>query len=270
MYMIKETALPWVECNSLSYVDKVVQGLKLWSRVTDAAIVTTRPEILHEVYSQVVGHGIKIIGGFKTSTIIPGVTAYDPMNYYDFARRAAWEEIAELSQVVVSETGHNICVFENEGALRQFHEGRDDIHLGRLTFALVELKKYDTQYWWNLPSVVDDHLILFPNRREVTAKLTKVVADTVPNSVFFCGAGMYKNWRSNPLNVALRDQLYDMLGEDRVMDRMLLTAGLDNRRYFASEAAIEHWFSFGRRPITMYPGLLEWVSTAEKFMEKVC
>lgn len=283
--------LPWVECNyyralaveayswwpdkqdrTTTALDWVLEGLHEWSAVSNRAVVTTRMSQavgLYPILQERAPPGMQIVGGIKTSDILLAT---------GFEDEDGWILIAEEAKRVAELTGVAICLLENEGALKPFHQGEQKIDMRRLALSLVPLRHCGVEIWWNLPTVLGDSKA-FPDRREQTARLVDVVVKVVPNSVFMlAGERMWKAKLDDPLYQSLGQQLVDIVGEDRVQQRILLRKeGQDSRRYLVEEAMLLGICGIrvdGTRGdpvvgtiVNLYPGVEAWVETGRRFGE---
>lgn len=281
-----KTLIPWLEINvpnadatrywteedgakpGMTVLDYGLAGLAHWLTATDQVIVTTRVNQVDYLYPALQSaipdpQSVILIGGFKTQdrSLLPGMDPYDPATW-DFADPAGWQRIAQAAQRVAELTGRRIVLLENEGALWHYHTGEKTINLARLTMALAPLRDSGLQIWWNLPAVVAPG-DTFSDRRERTAQLTAAVAAAVPDSVFLCGCAMYPNWRADSDKTGRRDQMLNIVGTERFLDRLLLTAGGDYRRYSIEAAIVELW-RLPEGPVIVYPGAKDWINTGEQ------
>jgi hypothetical protein len=133
--------LPWVEDNYAGYDERVIEGLKIWSRVTDTAIVSTMPgraELYRKLRQRV--PGMHIIPGIKTRTLLP---VFDSVE--------GWRRVAEEVAAVSSAAGERVVLLENETAIRPYRRGEQKISLDRLRDALAQLPKGIGIIWY--PSI---------------------------------------------------------------------------------------------------------------------
>lgn len=185
--------LPYGAEPGMQVRDYCLAGLaRSWCQVTNHALVTTVPACALSFYEWLVPqlpYGMTIEGGFKTSRVLP-------KGY--FCAEASWKDLAELSRQIADVTGIPRCTLNDEGALKEFHYGREDIDPCRLQRALRYLARTGLEYVWYFPQPLTD-TTESPDRRARTIELMGWIKEFVPLSVFF-SSHLATPWRAcNPL-----------------------------------------------------------------------
>lgn len=136
----KPLIMPWMEVNYAPHsLELCVEGLKLYRRVTDTAIVSTTPGhafLYTELRRQV--PDMRIIPGMKTCLRL------DP-NAFDSP--AGWKLIAQDVREVLATSGARTIIMENEDAIKSYIEGVYQIDFERLRQCFQYLPK-DAEYIW--------------------------------------------------------------------------------------------------------------------------
>ena len=283
--------IPWVEINSprmklsqvnpdadrkhgqISLRDHCITGLKRWSKITDKAIVTTRPGKVETLYPDLMQHKpkqLEIIGGLKTY-ILPGASPSDKRRY-DFTDKTGWKRIVKEAKRIVQITGTNVIVLENETALKPFHQGKFKIDFDRLRHSLAPLKESGIEFWWWWPAVLNNTSD-FPDREKQTAQLTSAVADAVPNSIFI---GSYHAWQSrqrDPNNLRRRQTMIDILGPARLHEILYVQpdgfvhySNFKKKQCYRAEEVQPFLDEHPKVKYILYPGVRNWVAIAEKLI----
>lgn len=133
--------IPWVEDNFAKYDAPVVEGLQIWQKVTDTAIVSTMPgraDLFASIHDGV--PGMKIIPGLKTMNLLRRFDAVE-----------GWEHVASEIRAIQSVTGSKIILLENEVAMKKYVDGEHKLNLQQLRKGLKKLPA-DLQYYW-YPSI---------------------------------------------------------------------------------------------------------------------
>lgn len=138
--------VPWIEVNSDYYgyyppssLESAVEGLLIWQRITDTAIVSTTPgnaPLYTELRQRV--PGMQIIPGLKTSLHL-GLDGFDQLD--------AWELIAQDVSEMAATSGQTRFVFENEGALYGYWDGDYSIDFDQMRQCLGYLPT-ELEYIW--------------------------------------------------------------------------------------------------------------------------
>jgi hypothetical protein len=131
--------VPWIEVNTLATkrINHAVEGLLIWQKVTDTAIVSTRPDCA-ALYPEL----RRRLPGMR---IIPGIKTHDRLPRFDSV--AGWKALAREVRAVCASSGENWVVFENEGAIKGYWRQEYDIDPGQLRKALKQLPD-DVNYIW--------------------------------------------------------------------------------------------------------------------------
>lgn len=136
----KPLIVPWMEVNYPPFLlEATVQGLRLYRRVTDTAIVSTTPgnAALYTELRQALPD-MRFIPGIKTSVRL------DP-NAFDSL--AGWKLIAKDVREVVQTSGARTVILENEDAIRSYQAGTYEIDFQRFRRCL-EFLPTDVEYIW--------------------------------------------------------------------------------------------------------------------------
>lgn len=136
--------VPWVESTNSRRsikIDDLVEGLLIWSEITDTAIVSTSPggESLYPVLRKRVP-GMIIIPGVKTKDLLPR-----------FDSVAGWRAVARQVRVVCDASGQTRVLLENESASKKSMHGKYEIDLARFRKGLQQLPKGIEIIWY--PSI---------------------------------------------------------------------------------------------------------------------
>ncbi len=284
------TIVPWLEVNvprsplgryypepartrpGARLIDFCVEGLVEWAKITNIAIITTKPGQVDHLYPELMRRkpeSMFIIGGLKTYTL-PGASSGDTRPY-DFADAAGWRDIAAEALRISGITGTNVIVFENETALTPYHAGKATIDLARLRAALEPLRDTGLETWWNLPTILADSS-KFPNRRRETARLVATIAEVLPNARFMAGSTMWPGWQKNAhTEVDRRRQLRSVLTTARMVERLIVAAdgqwnyadGRRKRCYLPKEA-VEMMPQLTGDTINVYPETVGWIEVARQ------
>jgi len=280
---------PWVEFNghpmlpaaNLDYgpeegaepgwtlMDYVAAGLEEWAPLTRTAIVTTRKERLEQrnlypALMQRKPRGMTIIGGIKTSTYLPGVFPFDAETY-DFADSAGWQLIAEHAELVAADTGVNITVLENEGAITPFLAGVSGVDLERFRQALQPLSETGVEFWWYLPQVASD-APEFPDRLDRTTEMVTIIKEVLPQSKFATIYASFAAWAGHRLIEPYRNAMVDLVGLPNLTELMYVTPSgwMGGQYYYDTAEAVE-----GLRTVLppdnlnlIYPGATQFINLA--------
>lgn len=288
---IHPSFIPWVEINNprmklskvnpdidrqqgkVSLGDHNLRGLKLWSQVCDRVIVTTKPGKVESLYPDLMQkkpQHLQIIGGLKTY-ILPGASPSDKRRY-DFSDTNAWKQIVDEARRIVNITGTNIVVLENETALQPFHQGKSTIDFDRLRLSLVPLKESGIQFWWWWPAVLNA-TSEFPDRQQQTARLTRVISEAVPNSIFI---GAYHAWYNNlsdKANLERRQAMIDITTEGRLHEILYVQPDgfvhyslIKKKRCYKPDDISSLLRQHPDETYILYPGVANWVMIAELFI----
>ncbi|MCG3131166.1 MAG: hypothetical protein FLDDKLPJ_01943 [Phycisphaerae bacterium] len=267
----RPTIIPWLEMNlpyqdvasrpGVSGLDHAREGLKAWAKVTDAAIVTTVPARVGDVYAALMRDkpaNLHLIGGVKTHFDLRPT----------FHEAAGWERLARAARRIVALTENNVVVLENETALGEFHGGRSPDTPARISGALRPLAESGLEFWWNMPVVLLD-TPSNARRGEDTAELTRRVFEAVPRSRFLTG---YRAWAENPLADALRGaeaRMHETVPEPRTIEKLQVRiAGQPysgGKRFFTPAEALQELSRRHASACIIYTGETDWVRVAEEF-----
>jgi len=147
------TIVPWVECNwpdaddsknpGRTQLETVIEGLRIWRKVTDRAIVSTWPSEVKRVYpalrKQV--RGITIIPGLKTINILAG--RLDDLG--------TWRDLRGFIEDAIRLTKTNWILLDHEAALEPFALGQVTVDRTKLAQGVAKLP-IDIRHFW-YPSV---------------------------------------------------------------------------------------------------------------------
>lgn len=158
--------VPWIEVNNSKQrtIDHAVEGLLIWQKITDTAIVSTVPG--HEkIYREFKKHvpGMRIIPGMKTYTLLD-----------QFDSIEGWREIARHVETALKESGEKEIVMENETAIRLYRRGESHIDLDRFRQGIELLPKNVSYIWY--PSI-QGHKEVVQKRYENVCKIVASILD---------------------------------------------------------------------------------------------
>jgi len=124
-----------------TYFEHAVEGLRIWQRVTDTAIVSTRPGNA-ELYTRLRDSvpGMRIIPGLKTKDLLDRL---DSVN--------GWKAVVREVAAICDTSGERVVLIENEKAVYPFIRGEQSADMDQLRKALSFLPK-DIEYLW-YPSI---------------------------------------------------------------------------------------------------------------------
>ena len=136
--------IPWVESTNSRKsikVDDLVDGLVVWSKITDTAIVSTSPggESLYPV----------LLARVPGITIIPGVKTHELLPRFDSV--TGWKAVARQVTAVLKAAGGKRVLLENETACKKYFNGEQEIDLDRLREGLRQLPAGIEVIWY--PSI---------------------------------------------------------------------------------------------------------------------
>ena len=157
--------IPWIEVNSPdpSGIDHAVEGLLVWKRVTDTAIVSTIPGLagIYREFRRRVPQ-MRIIPGIKTNDALPQLDSVD-----------GWRTVGQQIRAVCDASGQTIVVLENESASKRYVHGEYEIDLDRLRRGLQQLPDGVEIIWY--PSVTGASVA----QQQRGEDLCRVVADVL-------------------------------------------------------------------------------------------
>lgn len=255
-------------------LDYYAAGLEVWARVSPAVIITaSRRRIenrdLYGLLNERKPPLVRIIGGFKTSDYIPGTVPFD-RDSYDFADPAAWQLMAQHARVLVSETGTNVVVLENETATEPYHYDGAEIDYERSTESLVALAETGIEFWWFLPRILAD-TPEFPNRQQETTRFVTAIIDALPQSKFLTTYTGASGWQGRDFIERHRDAMIDLVGLSRMNELLYVTSdGFYGGRYYYTprEAAAEMVLTSSEAGLNIvYPGAANWVVVGQELAQ---
>jgi hypothetical protein len=136
----KPLIMPWMEVNYPPFLlETTVEGLKLYRRVTDTAIVSTTPgnaSLYTELRRRV--PDMRFIPGMKTCVRLEP-NAFDSL--------AGWKLIAQDVREIVQTSGVRTVILDNEDAIKSYLEGASEIDFQRFRRCLESLPT-DVEYIW--------------------------------------------------------------------------------------------------------------------------
>jgi len=250
-----------------------LEGLQVWGRVTNTAILTTMPGQSKHLYPWLMERKPKdmhLIGGLKTY-ILPGARENDSRPY-DFADRSGWKEIADEAKEIVKATGVNIVLLENETALERFHTGNSTIDFERLRTSLGVLKETGIQFWWYFPTILSNSERV-ADREVRTEKFVRVVAEAMPGACFLPGFTSWKNWEKDAAEVARRERMIAIVGMNRFREQLLVRTegfiayGTKKKPVYTPREALDVVSKLTGEQFIVYPGARQWVSLGEEFVK---
>lgn len=138
---VEPLVVPWIETNIAdeAQIASTVEGLKVWHRITDTAIVSTEPNHAH-LYTRLREQvpDIKIIPGLKTSPRL-GPEVFDSV--------ANWQLVANDVAAIIATSGATSIAMENEVAQQAFLRGDYVVDWDRFRQCLALLPP-DVEYIW--------------------------------------------------------------------------------------------------------------------------
>lgn len=145
--------MPWVEVYSNSYgvippgtLERAVEGLLIWQRVTDTAVVTTTPGNAR-LYAILNAR----VPGMR---IVPGLISQPYLGKQGFDQLDLWRDLAAEVADIAAVSGDGCFLFDHEHALESYLEGACEINFARLRDCLATLPP-NVEYIW-YPSLAYD------------------------------------------------------------------------------------------------------------------
>lgn len=145
--------LPWREVSPAisGDVSTTLEGLKIWQRVTDTAIITVEPYALDQLREVVFGaRYMRIIGGLKTAALLKDA---------GLMSRSAWAETCHMIDRIISITGQPVVLLENESTVAPYLNGSKPVPDGALMAEAIPAPWNRMPLWW-YPSAADDNAVL--------------------------------------------------------------------------------------------------------------
>ena len=283
--------IPWLEINEpsmplkqlgdqipkdraeMTLLEHGMEGILLWSRVTDTIIITTRPGKSKLLYAELARRkptSVRIIGGLKTYTLPVGFRG--DKRPYDFADEEGWRSLAAEAAEIALTTGSREVLMENESSLLPVHTGKATVNLDRLGKSLAALRRDDLQILWWTPFMMGN-IREVPSRDASTKQLVLTAATSVPGSVFLVPYAGWHGWERKPDEVQRRELMMETVGRDRVRDLVYLETieaartilPPKRRRHTAPEVLRDvHALT---NEVILYPGAVNWVTVAREYVE---
>jgi len=253
--------IPWVEANLAdeAEIERVVEGMQIWRRVTDTVLVTTgyrNADLYRTLRARV--PDMHVIPSIKTSYWL--VTRFDSPS--------AWEALAGHVQAFLDAAGESRIVFEHETALAPYWAGTYDMNFDDLARGLAFLPP-DVEYGW-YPGLVYSHTNpdLLP-RSLALAQAVQPALSTEGRRVRFVDLS-YDDpaWPVYPPAMQARAALESFANQTPLT---LAYVGCFNGYCYWSTARIREVMEQVRpRPdLLVYPGSTRWVSTATAIADEL-
>jgi hypothetical protein len=240
--------VPWIEVNTLAAarINHAVQGLLIWQKVTDTAIVSTRPGCA-ALYPEL----RRRLPGMR---IIPGIKTHDRLPRFDSV--AGWKALAREIRAVCASSGENWVVLENEGAIKGYWREEYDIDPDELRKALKQLPD-DVNYIWYPGFMLNADKAVTRERADVVARIVNEV----------CNARIIDLTYSSPADIRRR-------GTKSVRQRIAEVEKLVKRplipmlycygdRYWPDERIPEAISNTGGGWVILYSGIKHWIEAAQ-------
>ncbi len=250
--------IPWMELNQNvpDKVQDVADGLNLWGRVCDRAIITTVPGQL-SIYDE-------LRDRVRDVAIIPGLKTNDDLKRFDDVM--GWKRIGEQLADVAERTGSDTVVLENESAIKAYANGKQRISSPRLRRALGQLPSDLTILWY--PSITGSSHGQLKRMQHVCDVVAEVHADMVFVDLSRSGPAAVRHLWSKRQREKL-DAVVKSAPAARCID-MLYFYG-PGSRWWMYEQIDEALAVLGKDAdqAIIYPGGERWVPAAEKIGEKL-
>ena len=240
-------AVPWVEQNNLDpdKIQNVVDGLLVWQRSTDTAIVSTTPgkaELFTTLRAQTPG-----------MHIIPGMKIHDRVGDTGIDVVANWELVAADVAEIIATSGETRLVLECESAMNAYEEETYDINMATLIEG-IQLLPSGIEYWW--------YTIVAPDHARGRA-LLEAVQEGFGTSVTFVDLDISSPWNVVPgfaSQRAARRAAYDAVALNPPLPIVYFFS--DNWLYWDEDEILEAMSYTDARPIIPYTGSTHWVARA--------
>jgi len=249
--------IPWVELNKATpaNVDSVVAGLVQWRVVTDRAFVSVVPgnaSVYHELKKRV--PDMRILPGLKTNDLL---SQFDDVD--------GWGRIGKEMTAILSGSGEDHIVLENESAIRAYLEGKQPIHLPELRKGLQSLPPNVHVIWY--PSIVGESEEMQARAAAVCRIAVEVLSvrfvdlsASGPKTLQSKWARLAKQQLSLISDRPVVPMLYfygpgSRWWQDDQIGGALAAATTDFRDSVKQDALAEHW-------IILYPGAKRWHEAA--------
>ena len=244
-----KTLLPWVEVNvnTNTHANNCLEGLSVWAATSDRAIVTSTAKNYKAVFDRILPTKPSDLD------ILPGLKTQDELTE-DFASAAGWQRIVAAALELMSLTDQNICVFDNESSLDQYHRGNKPIDYAKLAVALSPLHHLGAEVWWNFPNLRAGDSG-WRAREHETYRLVRTILESVPHSKFIVYYADEPEWQT-PLAWRLRRTMSDMVGSGNMIELLHIQTG---KWSWAEALEIMPVLS---ETVVVYPGWREWVQCA--------
>jgi len=260
--------IPWVECNwpdapvdkgdpsSKPILDHVIEGLLIWQRVTDTAIVSIMPgqtRLYHTLHSRV--PGMRIIPGLKTMTLLDRLDS-----------ESGWQAIANEVLAIAAATGERVVLLENEKAVYPFIRDKRALDTNRLRKALDRLPK-DMDYLW-YPSIFGKEA-----EQKRGAEVCRAVEDALVSVRFLDQRFQGKRAVTDPARIAADRLLRAIAGRPTL--RMVYFYGPEHPIVWWRDDQIDEALGEcsrapgGSTEVVVYPGLKRWVDAAKSLLDRL-
>jgi len=242
--------IPWLEANIATpeEIEHAAQGLHIWRRVTDTAVVTTTigREYLYPA----------LTAQAPDMTIIPGVKTVGRLGYTDFDSLEKWQLLAGDVAAMAEAANQTCVVLENETALHAYWDGWAEIDLDQLRVCLACLPP-DIDIIWH-PSI---HSSL-PELQQRSADLCQVVEEVLGNVQFVDLSFCHPEWRFDPWWIANRNTLESIADSPTLP--IIYYGQFGNVHYWDYDQVHDAMRALTGRPGGLfYPGGPRWVEAAE-------
>ncbi len=253
--------IPWLEVNTdeRASLDRAVEGLLIWRRVTDTAIISTAPG-----YAKIYGPLRQRTGNMR---IIPGLKTAELLKKFDDP--AAWRLVADEVRAMCLAANERRIVFENETALCNEENPTNNYWDGVVEFDFDKLKRGmamlppDVEVWW-YPSFVTGGAPRREKRHERSARLCRAVAEVLMARFVVSEVGMppeRNEWWNADL-ARLRDEI-----SKRPSIPIVYFWG-DNK-FWRDDDFLVAMRSVRGKDAIVYPGAKRWVPAARRFVDMI-
>ncbi len=246
--------IPWIESTGVADADHVIEGLRLWQRVTDTAIVSVYPDCpatcsdLYGILNDRIPE-VQIIPGLKTSIIL----GQDNLDWIE-----GWQQIgAELTQIAAT-TGSNIVLLENEEAVRDHGDGLYDINYAQFRQCMTALPDDLTYIWY--PAMMYNCVDYKRNRYELLCQVVEEEVDVRFTEVNFG----HPNWVDANCKADARYWLEDLAELQPI--QVAWFCCIEGFCYWPDDqidTVLDHVAGAGYSELIVFPRRERWVEGAE-------
>ncbi len=249
--------IPWVEVNfPPRYVEDAVEGLRIWRKVTDTAIVSTMPgraDLYRELRKRV-----------PDMHIIPGLKTMDLLKRFDSV--GGWRIVAKELAAIRAASGERVILLDNEIAMKPYIDGVQPVNLDRLRTGLSKLPR-DIDYLW-YPSIFGKD-----DKQRRNAEVCRVVEEVLKDVRFL--DQRYQGIRAvtDRARIAADKRLKAIARKPTLP--MLYFYGSDGRYVWWKDEQVHEALEHIRREwgdsadVVIYPGVKRWVEAASSISRRI-